>query len=175
MAAVTPSGLAQPGADVERLPLGRALPQVPPGEVEQLVRDRWHGQRDVHRVHDVGLGGMRVGQAGPDAHKTRGRELDLDDDIEGRVRVGPSDNEGLRPDRPFDTVHGEQGRPATAIAMAGDSRPARIPEPVLGKDGRGDRFVVDVRRHLGDRDDGELAQRVLRQLAEIGAPVKNSR
>jgi len=149
VAAVTPSGLAQPGADVERLPLGRALPEVPPGEVEQLVRHGWHRQRDVHRFHPIGLDGMRVGQAGPDAHQTRGRELDLDDDLESRVRVGPSDDEGLGPDRPFDTVHGEQRRPATAIAMAGDSRPARIPEPVLGKDGRGHRVVVLEARKVG--------------------------
>ena len=87
---------------------GRALAQVPPGEVEQLVGHWRHRQRDVDRFHPVGLGGMRVGQAGPDADQTRGRELDLDDDLEGRVRVGPSDDEGLGPDRPFDTVHGEQ-------------------------------------------------------------------
>ena len=155
---------------------GRALAQVPAGEVEQLVGHRWHRQGDVHRVHPVGLGGMRVGQAGSDADQTRGRQLDLDDDVEGRVRVGPPDDE--RPAEPAArstsvTVNsGDQPRPSRWPVTPG--QPA-YPSACSGRIAAGTGLVDDVGRHLGDRDDGELAQRVVGQLAEIGAPVKDSR
>ena len=177
VATFSPPALPQPRADVERLPLWCALPDVPPGEVEHLVRDRWNRQGDVDGVDAVGLGGMRVRQPRPGANQPGGRQLQPDLDLKGRRLVDALDDDPRRVDvaDALHAGHGEQGRPVPAVAVAADAGPPRVSERVLRQDRRRDRVVHDVRRHLRDGDHRQLSQGLLGQVPEVRAPVEDAR
>ena len=158
-------------ADDEGQPLRGPLAAPAAGEVEQLRRDRRHGQRQRQAVDGVGPVRGR-GDRAPLAHQAGREQLDLEPHLKTRDGVGTGGDDA--PARQLEPGQGEERRPALTGAGPGEPGPPVPARRVLGQHcGRPVGLVEvvgDGGGPSGGRERGEVGRG---HVAEVVPPVQH--